>query len=447
MIYLRTGLPGASKSLNSLRELVLGHDANRQYFYNNIKLLMLDFEVCYSFSGWYYGWYFPRLKDKSQKAKLTKIMKPIHDDGEFVSMDDVPWLKPQFESHNHLDTWLYWVRRVYPREKLAKLENMIEMFSDEELASKNVIETIKSLNLHFTHFEDPATWYQLPKKSVVLIDECQQFFPPRPAGSRVPDAIRELETHRHGGYDLHFITQDATLADQNLRKLVGRHIHFHNPFGGKRITRYESAKLFKPDDYHDRKQATSKFTAHATNFYGLYWSAEIHTHKFKLPKSLILLVFMLVAIVSGLSYVYFGVIHKENTSQEMISDSPTVQAPLVQPTELDAEQRKQKRLDNLSRYLDDTLDDVFITGSIKTKDKSGNIHIDYVFYRASDESVFDPTALGFTLQSESDCLAIFMLATVRRPVTCNPFYVRKPMPDDDDSRSEFLGSKNNSVSF
>ena len=34
--------------------------------------------------------------------------------------------------------------------------------------------------------------------------------------------------------------------DQNLRKLVGRHIHFYNPFGGKRVTRYENPQVF-PD--------------------------------------------------------------------------------------------------------------------------------------------------------------------------------------------------------
>ncbi|WP_264401212.1 hypothetical protein [Vibrio parahaemolyticus] len=62
MIYLRTGLPGASKTLNSLRELVISHDDTRPYFYTNIRLLMLDMAVVQSFSGWFYGWFFSTFK-------------------------------------------------------------------------------------------------------------------------------------------------------------------------------------------------------------------------------------------------------------------------------------------------------------------------------------------------------------------------------------------------
>ncbi len=32
-----------------------------------------------------------------------------------------------------------------------------------------------------------------------MIDEAQRVFRPRPAGSKVPDYIQELETHRHKG--------------------------------------------------------------------------------------------------------------------------------------------------------------------------------------------------------------------------------------------------------
>lgn len=281
MIYLRTGLPGASKTLNSLRELVLSHDETRPFFYHNIKLLMLDFEVANSFSGWYYGWFFPRLKNKAQKRKLIKIMKPIHDNDEFITLSDVPWLEAQFNAHTHFDTWLYWVRRVYPKKTLERLELILDAANEEGIQQLDLFEMVKPLNLHFTHFENPAAWMELPKGSVILIDEVQQFFPPRPVGSRIPAAIQALETHRHGGYDIHFVTQDASLSDQNLRKLVGRHIHFYNPFGGKRVTRFENPGTFQTGDYHAKKQAKKKSISHATHFYGVYWSAEIHTHKFQ----------------------------------------------------------------------------------------------------------------------------------------------------------------------
>lgn len=457
MIYLRTGLPGASKTLNSVRELVLTQDEDRPFFYNNIKLFMLDMDVANSFSGWFYGWYFPRLKDAAQKRKLIKIMKPVHDNDEFITLNDVPWLQVQFDSHNHFDTWLYWVRKVYPKDKLVKLENILDCVTDEQKHGLDMWEAVKPLNLHFTHFDDPSFWFDLPKKSVILIDECQEFFPPRPVGSRKPEAIGRLEKHRHGGYDLHFITQDATLADQNLRKLVGRHIHFYNPFGGKRITRYESPQTFNPQDYHGRKQATKKFTAHAVNFYGVYWSAEIHTHKFKFPKILFLALFTLLMVVFGVLYVV-----NMASAKEPVSDLP-LQAPAstsevkqsLKTSSKSASSSRPARLDDsegftipnvknpisdvytdnlemttaellMKTYLESLTEDVYINGSIGRSDG-----FDYVFYRTTDEAVFHPFDVGLSVEPLDECLARIRLANLVRLVTCNPFYKRVPVLDDE----------------
>jgi len=50
-------------------------------------------------------------------------------------------------------------------------------------------------------------WYTAPPESIVVIDEAQRIFRPRPAGSQVPKHESELETHRHGGIDLVLMTQ------------------------------------------------------------------------------------------------------------------------------------------------------------------------------------------------------------------------------------------------
>jgi zona occludens toxin len=457
MIYLRTGLPGASKSLNSVRELVLTQDEERPFFYNNIKLLMLDMAVANSFSGWFYGWYFPRLKNAAQKRKLIKIMKPVHDNDEFITLADVPWLQVQFDSHNHFDTWLYWVRKVYPKDKLIKLENILDCVTDEDKHNIDMWEAVKPLNLHFTHFDDPSFWYDLPKKSVILIDECQEFFPPRAVGSRKPEAIARLEKHRHGGYDLHFITQDATLADQNLRKLVGRHIHFYNPFGGKRITRYESPQTFNPQDYHGRKQATKKFTAHATNFYGVYWSAEIHTHGFKFPKMLLVALFTVLMVILGIFFVVNMISNKKSaeTYQNVESVNETVIHPSETPPRFSPEPVRDDFSDNvdspppntvnplsevytddlevstaqllMKNYLQSLTEDVYINGAMGRGDS-----FDYVFYRTTDDSVFHPLDVGLEVEPLNACFANIRLGALVRVVTCNPFYKRVPV--DDESR-------------
>lgn len=444
MIYLRTGLPGASKSLNSLRELVFSHDEGRPYFYTNIKLLMLDMDVARSFSGWFYGWYFPNLKDKSLKSKLVRIMKPIHDNDDFITLDDAPFLRNNFESHNHFDTWLYWVRRVYPKKSLSRLDNILACMTPEQLNSDDAWEAVKVCNLHFTKFDDPNFWYDLPKRSVVLVDECQQFFPPRPVGSRKPEAVARLETHRHGGYDLHFITQHPTLTDQNLRKLVNRHIHFFNPFGGKRIVRYESPKCVDYDNYHDKKQAKKKPTAHDVSFYGVYWSAEIHTHKFKFPKILLLGLFALFVVFAAFFYVVNFLdskVHPDSLEpaspyqESSLGSVPDVRSvPDVPVASVD---------EQLSSYVSTIATDVYISGSMAISSLNG-LDYEYSFYRSTDGAVFFPEDIGLEVQPINNCLANLIIENVIRPVTCNPFYVREVVDDEDEEEEEDFYSSGDS---
>ncbi len=461
MMYLRTGLPGASKTLNSLRELVLSQDESRPFYYHNIKLLMLDMEICKSFSGWFYGWFFPRLKDKAQRKKLIKIMKPIHDNNEFLSLNDVPWLSNQFEAHNHFDTWLYWVRRVYPRDKLAKLNAILDAVEVGEGNTIDLFDMVKPLNLHFNHFDNPNHWMELPKGSVILIDECQEFFPPRPVGSKVPAAVAAMEKHRHGGYDLHFVTQDATFSDQNIRKLIGRHVHYFNPFGGKRIVRFENPGTFNPSDYHAKKQAKKKPTAHATNFYGVYWSAEIHTHKFQFPKMAFVGLGSLLVTFLCFYWVYSFISEKAgfNAETEITTPAPPVEsvpapAPSPKPQKPSKPVKESERPNvepaknpltiaysnksNLSDaetrlrvYLDELLEDVYISGSMVIYGNN-KPQIDYTFYRSTDEAVFHPYDVGLTVEPLDRCLANVKLGEMIRLVTCDPFYKRIPVEDESD---------------
>lgn len=427
MIYLRTGLPGASKTLNSLKELVESHDENRPYYYNNVKLLMLDMDVARSFSGWFYGWYFPNLKDRAQKRKLEKIMKPIHDQGEFISVTDVPWLEVLFESHDHFTTWLYWVRRVYPKKKLLKLEQVLDAAGQTEV---DKFEMVKHLNLNFNHFDDPRTWSSLPKRSVIFIDEAQQFFPPRPVGSKKPQAIGDLETHRHGGYDIHFVTQDRTLVDANMRKLVGCHVHFFNPLGGKGVKRKEAPKCIDPDDFHQSKIAKTKPIKRDSNFYGVYWSAEIHTHKFKFPPILffgLLCVLLLVYSVSNFYSMFFG---DKAIAQE-------VQVSEVQQSDQVNKSAQASQVSPLQGFLDETLTDVYINGSMTLYNQAQAVDIDYAFYRSSDEAVFEPEAFGLVVQPIGRCLANLVLDDVVRPVTCNPFYKREVVEEREDRDQQY----------
>ncbi len=279
---------------------------------------------------------------------------------------------------------------------------------------------MKSLNLHFTHFDDPNSWYLLPKRSVILVDECQQFFPPRKVGASVPRAIGELETHRHGGYDLHFITQDRTLCDANLRKLVGTHVHYFNAFGGNKVTRKQAAKCFDPNDYHDSKIATKKLIARDKKLYGVYWSAEIHTHKFKLPPA----AFIALLCIAVLCYSIYSF------SSRMLSGEPE-----PQPTQVTEDTNQPQTTETEvtpENILVELLTDVYISGTMTNTANNAQV-IDYSFVRTTDDAVFFPDALGLSVEQISPCLVNIRLGELSQPVTCNPFYVREVVEDNNES--------------
>jgi hypothetical protein len=313
MLFIRTGLPGSSKTLNTLREIC--HDkgsAKRDIYYNNIKLLMLDFDVVSSFQGFFYGEFYPTL-DKKHQPKYQKILLKIHDQDELVSPEDFPHLRAQYdawlETGGHIQLWLYWVRRTHPSSKLSALEDYLNVVESP------TVDDLKQFKLHWNDFPDPTTWPDLPRHSIVVVDECQRWFPVRPVGAKVPRHVSEFETHRHKGLDIHLVTQDAKLLDSHVRRLVGRHIHFSNPLASKKISRMEHDKVFDPSDYHQRKNATKAVKSRDSKFYGLYWSADVHTHKARIPKFLYLLI--PAAIVPFWVAYYFSTLGDDNSSAQV----------------------------------------------------------------------------------------------------------------------------------
>ncbi|OQS34742.1 zonular occludens toxin family protein [Chromobacterium haemolyticum] len=125
--------------------------------------------------------------------------------------------------------------------------------------------------------EDPSIQrpvFQFPPNAILLVDEAQTVYRPRAAGSRVPDHVAAIETHRHTGIDIWLITQGVHLIDSNVRPLVGRHVHIRAlPFG---------RKLYEWSECGDPKSKTSRDIAARRNYklpkkvFGLYKSASLH---------------------------------------------------------------------------------------------------------------------------------------------------------------------------
>ncbi|AXQ65917.1 MAG: zonular occludens toxin [Inoviridae sp.] len=421
MLELCTGKPGASKSLNTLASLIASNQGNRPIYYTNVRLLMLDYNIASSFSGWFYGNYSLFLKNKGAKKRLAKIIKRVHADDEFLTLADVPWLESYFEAANPVDTWLLWARKLYSKKQLSRMEEFISNMPSDELK----FEHLKQFNLHFNYFHNPREWHLLPKTSIIFIDECQQFFPPRAAGSTVPIHVTKFETHRHDGYDIHLVTQDRMLLDSNVRKLVNRHIHYHNPFGGNRVTRFEQSKSFDSDNYFDLKVAQKTFVKRPVKLYGSYFSSEMHTHKFKLPN----FVYAFVLLVIFIAYTVYSLatsslFSSAETEAAIKTDSNGLVVKESKVTHISPRSSLLSPDENkvLTAFVQNTIEDVFISGSQYIKDVNGVVRYDYSFVQSTTDLVFEPEAVGFEILPITACLVRLNFNDFTTFITCNPFY-------------------------
>ncbi|AXH76360.1 MAG: zonular occludens toxin [Inoviridae sp.] len=439
MIYLRTGLPGASKTLNTLTDLVLNNDGTRPIYYHNIKLLMLDYDVCNSFAGWFYGSYLYKLKDQVLLTRLNKIIKRKHDNNDLVELSDVPFLTAIYDAANAFDIWIFWVRRLYTKNQLIEFEELLLNCFDTEYYN---FDSFKKLNLHFTYFENPSLWHTLPKQSIILIDEVQQYFPQRPAGSKVPLAISALETHRHGGYDLYLITQDAMLIDVNMRRLVGRHTNYYNGLGGKRLSKVEDSKVFNPSDYFSTQNLDKKIIKHNKNFYGSYHSAEIHTHKFKLPK-FVYYFFGILLLLFFSAFVLYNVLFSDDSIDKDIIKKTDISVVNTVPVlknvaALTVGSPSKVNSDDsvIADYYNKLLKGVYIDGTVWHSKNGG--FFDYSFSNRDTKMIFSATDSGLVVSSISRCIAKLSINSYVTFVTCYSFVPMTPkisLDDDSDSSS------------
>lgn len=110
---------------------------------------------------------------------------------------------------------------------------------------------------------------------VIVIDEVQRHWRPRGMGVKPPAEIAKLETHRHLGVDFVIITQNPMLVDQNVRRLVGRHLHVRRLFGGARALIYDWDGC--QADVHRTQGSTRSVWNYPKSAYKLYKSSELHT--------------------------------------------------------------------------------------------------------------------------------------------------------------------------
>lgn len=154
-------------------------------------------------------------------------------------------------------------------------------------------------------------WEAMETGSLVIIDECQDVFPPRSSQTVAPPHVAFLNTHRHLGFDLWLTTQNPKLIDFSVRALVNKHLHFRRLFGGQRAAVYEwDACSDSLTGLKDSVMVIYHFPKKAFEFYK---SAEKHTKlSFKLPRWILI-------PVAGLALSVFAVPRAYDTISSVMS--------------------------------------------------------------------------------------------------------------------------------
>ena len=152
--------------------------------------------------------------------------------------------------------------------------------------------------------ESMATWYNwAPPGAILVIDECQRVFRPRPSGSKVPDFVAELETHRHRGLDFFLLTQHPRLIDANVRSLIGHHTHISKTTLGIR-RKIEWQRCANPEARTDIKEGIASVYKLDKSAFGVYKSAEEHT-VIKTKRSKAIFIFPVVIFFMASAMIYF----------------------------------------------------------------------------------------------------------------------------------------------
>ncbi|WP_058364823.1 zonular occludens toxin domain-containing protein [Xanthomonas translucens] len=166
----------------------------------------------------------------------------------------------------------------------------------------------------------PDDWRTLPDGALVVYDEAHKRFPSFKGKGRSPlDVVRDMDEHRHRGFDMMFITQWPDKIDQELFRLVGTHWHLNRAFGLQSASLAAFTRgVMNPYSATARKGADESVWSYPTDLYKVYKSSSMHTdaHKFKLPAKVKTALMSVPVILLALWGFYWFITPKSPEKQE-----------------------------------------------------------------------------------------------------------------------------------
>ena len=177
----------------------------------------------------------------------------------------------------------------------------------------------------------PKEWQSLPDGSICIMDECQNEFPLRRAGSEVPEYIQAIAQHRRRrGFDFWMICPHPSLIDVFVRRLIDKpswHRHLKRAFGADVVSvlRFSSPDM-KCEEPGAGARGEVSMVGYPKEVYSWYRSASLHTGKKKIPRAVYVLVACVVFVSAALYYAVTGV-YRNATKQakpatETIANQP-----------------------------------------------------------------------------------------------------------------------------
>ena len=212
----------------------------------------------------------------------------------------------------------------------SKTLNVLKMVNEDPTFKGREIyyHRIKELKLPWIELsaDEVMEWDTLPHGAVLVVDEAQYLMPTRDSRKPMPDWIVKMSEHRHKGYDLIFITQNPMLLDAGFRRFVGKHIHIERVFGMQSAKWMTWEKCVSDiEDHFKRKEAVVKRVPFDKKYYDLYKSAEVHTHKRKLPLK-VFIPFIFLAVVIGLVIHFLNRWDDRNSADLVDGSAPSHQS-------------------------------------------------------------------------------------------------------------------------
>jgi zona occludens toxin len=165
--------------------------------------------------------------------------------------------------------------------------------------------------------EGVRNWHNWAKPgSLIVFDEFQKVWPPRPAGAHIPPDVQTMDTHRHMGVDFILVCQNLNNVDRHLLGLCDRHIHIRRFANSPLCVHYEWDHANRSLQYKNALSKTPRRFPKAA--YKLYKSAELHTkQKRKIPAALVVVVLALTITAA------FGFNVKERMAERFGLATPT----------------------------------------------------------------------------------------------------------------------------